>query len=392
VKRVTCLLLVSLMVFAIPSMASVHGAGELSGPIPMTLENFLVQNNTSSGMNVRLSAPYGPPFYEGEDYHLQVSAIWESSEPLENVSVQVLMGVDVLEIPEDEETAYINSSDPSGGVIYGWYYFGMTKIRPSISSRSLIAQLTHENETVNLTYEMEVEPARVLLAAYRVLPPNHTGDPELEWTSIDMIIWNHGGLGVTDLVVDLRYPDHILSTHHIPVIVGRGNYTISAPLLPIYDQREVQVHLVKGPGAPCTIGHAAIDVLARPILDVVELKASPKVIESGEEVHIEALIKNRGNATSTGQVVDLMVDGSTVANTTIEGLGPGNETRVETDWELRGVGIHSVSAVAEGDEFAARPVTVEVKAASPSVGVWALLLSLLLVSLAARRSPSDGPA
>lgn len=385
-KRVVCLLLVSLMVFAIPSMASADGDGKLSGSIPVTLEDFLVHNNTTSGMTVGLSAPYGPPFHEGEDYYLQVLARMESSEPLENISVHVVMGVDTLESPEDEEAEYRNSTDPINGTTYRWSYFGITIVTLSLSSQFLMAQLTHENETVNLTYEMDVIPARALLAAYRVLPPNHTGDPELEWVNIDIVIVNLGGLGVIDLVVDLRYPDRIMSTLHIPVIVGRGNYTISAPLLPIYGQSEIQVHLVVGPGAPSVIGTATIDVLARPILDVIELTASPDVTESGEKVHIEALIKNRGNATSTGQEVELMVDGSIIANTTIEGLEPGNETAVSTDWELRGEGIHSVSAIAEGDDFAAKPVVVEVKAASPSIGTWVVILTLVLVSLAARRS------
>ena len=385
-KRLVCLLLISLMVLAIPSMASADGDGKLSESIPVTVKNFLVQNNTTSGMTVGLSAPLGPPFYEGEDYYLQVLARMESSEPLENISVHVVMGVDILESPDYAETEYSNLTDPIYGTTYGWSYFGMTIVGPSISSRSLMAQLTHENETVNLTYELEVLPARALLAAYRVLPPNHTGDPELEWTNIDIIIVNHGGLGVTDLVVDLRYPDRIMSTHHIPVIVGRGNHTISTPFLPVYGPWMVRVHLVEGPGAPSVIGTATIDVLARPILDVIELTASPDVMESGEKVHIEAVVKNGGNATSTGQEVELMVDGSIVANTTIVGLEPGNETTVFTDWKLRGEGIHPVSAIAEGDEFAADPVAVEVKAASPSIGTWAVILTLFLVSLAARRS------
>jgi len=386
VKRVVCLLLISLMVFAIPSMVSADGDDKLSESIPVTVKNFLVQNNTTSGMTVGLSAPPGPPFYEGEDYYLQVLARMESSEPLENISVHVVIGVDTLGSPDYAEAEYHNSTDPITGTIYGWSYLGMTIVGPSISNRSLMAQLTHENETVNLTYEMEVLPARALLEAYRVLPPNHTGDPELEWTNIDIIIVNHGGLGVTDLVVDLRYSDRIMSTHRIPVIVGGGDHTISAPFFPVYGPWLVRVHLVEGPGAPSVIGAATIDVLARPILDVVELTASPDVVVSGEKIHIEAVVKNVGNATSTGQEVELMVDGSIVANTTIMGLDPGNETTVFTDWRLRGEGIHSVSAIAEGDEFAADPVAVEVKAASPSIGTWLVILTLFLVSLVARRS------
>jgi subtilase family serine protease len=135
-----------------------------------------------------------------------------------------------------------------------------------------------------------------------------------------------------------------------------------------------------------------LDVEPRPILDIVELSATPDVIESGDKVLIEAVVRNRGNASATGQLVELMVDGSVVANATIVDLGPGNETIVSTNWTLQGEGIHSVSAVAEGDDLAASPVAVEVKAASPSLGVWAALLAMGLVSLAARRSTSGGRA
>jgi hypothetical protein len=87
-----------------------------------------------------------------------------------------------------------------------------------------------------------------------------------------------------------------------------------------------------------------------------------------------------------------MVDGSVVANGTIEDLGPGNETMVSTEWALRGEGLHAVAAIAEGDDLAASPVAVEVKAPSPSSGVWAAVLVLVLVSLAARRSRSGDHA
>jgi hypothetical protein len=239
---------------------------------------------------------------------------------------------------------------------------------------------------------MEVLPPRTLLDVHRVLPPNHTGDPELAWTPLDIMIENLGGLGATNLAVDVVYDGRIAGTHEIPVIVPGGNRSISTPLMPVFGEEMVTIRLVKGPGAPRDIGQIRLDVIARPVLDVVGLEASPDTVVTGEKVLIEATVRNRGNASATGQSVELMVDGSVVGNGTIEGLGPGNETTVSTRWELRGEGVHSISAIAEGDDLAASPVAVEVKAASPSTGIWTVLLTMVLVSLAARRSRSGGRA
>jgi hypothetical protein len=255
-----------------------------------------------------------------------------------------------------------------------------------------MAQVSQGNETVNLTYEMEVLPARAWLVPHRVLPPNHTGDRELQWTPLEILVENLGGLGVTDLVVDVVYMDRIVSTHDIPVIVGGGNHTIATHIMPVYNTSTVSVRLVSGPDAPRVLGDLELDVVARPVLDVVGLSVEPGVVESGERVLVEAVVRNRGNATTTGQLVELMVDGSIVANESIHDLGPGNETTVSTRWAMRGEGLHSVSVVAEGDDLSASPVSVEVKAPSPTLGVWVAVLVLLLVSLAVGRSRPDGRA
>ncbi len=276
--------------------------------------------------------------------------------------------------------------------MYVWYYIGLMAFKPEQSNRMLMAQVAQGNETVNLTFEMEVLPARAWLVPHRVLPPNHTGDPELQWTPMEIMIENLGGLDVTDLVVDIVYNDRLVSTHNIPVIVGGGNHTFITHVMPLYNQSKVGIRLVSGHGAPVELGEVELDVIARPVLDVVALSARPDTLESGERVTIEAVVRNRGNASTTGQLVELMVDGSIVANETIHDLGPGNETKVSARWALRGEGLHSISAVAEGDDLNASPVSVEVKAPSPSIGTWAAVLVLLLVSLVARRSRPGGRA
>ena len=104
---------------------------------------------------------------------------------------------------------------------------------------------------------------------------------------------------------------------------------------------------------------------------------------------------NRGNATANGQLVELMVDGTVVANESIVRLKPGNETVVSTNWTLSGVGIHTVSALAEGDEFAAEPVAVNVEEKTPVPWLplsFMALLSALIITRAARRSQLAGRA
>jgi len=352
---------------------------------------MLAQNNTSSGMNVRLYANPGPPFYENEIYKLFVNAKITSSEPLSNITVDVLLGMDELVPPERESSSYYNVSI-GDGVLYGWLHASFLNITPALSNHQLLGRLTYGNETVNLTYEMDVVPARTILEAHLLVPPNHTGYDELNWTDVQVLLVNKGGAGTTNLIVDLRYAGRVSSTHHVNVVPPRGNTIIVAALMPLFGQEVLEVHLVVGPGAPRTLANLTLEVVPRPVLDVMWVKAAPGEIVSGEKVHIEALVSNVGNATTTGQQVELMVDGSVVANASMDDLGPGNETVVSTDWTLTGKGTHTVAARAEGDELSARPASVEVKEKTPGVGAWVVLLALLVVSLVARRSPSDGRA
>ena len=211
-------------------------AGDLDlppGEYPIAHEDYLVQNNTTSGISVGLAAPLGPPFYGSEKYYLQVVARMESDEPLGNVSVMVTMGVDALEPPQYEGSEYDNSTDPIEGQTYRWTYLGMSILRFPASAGYLMAQLTHGNETVNLTYRITVLPPRAILYAQRLNEPNDTVSPELAWTTVDVMLFNFGGLDVTNIVVDLIYNGRILSTHQIPVITGLGNYTISTQVLPL---------------------------------------------------------------------------------------------------------------------------------------------------------------
>lgn len=197
------------------------------------------------------------------------------------------------------------------------------------------------------------------------------------------------------MVVDFRYDGRIVDTQMVSLVPPHGNHSTVVALLPINGMYVLEVHLVTGPGAPDRLANLTLNVTARPILDVVSVRADPTKIESGSKVHLEALVTNRGNATSTGQFVQLMVDSTVVANESIEGLGPGNETTVATNWTLSGVGIHTVSAFAEGDEFAAQPVAVEVKERTPAPGAGctlAVLISAVLVTLVARRSRPAGRA
>lgn len=387
----------ALAMLLIPLLVSVSSPALAVAPPPMpgsgpTDEDVLAWNETSSGILVKMYAEPGPTFYENELQHLRVVAELVLHDPSENVSVQVLMGMDGLREPEHESSAiFVDSSDTEDD-IFLWRYMGASNVTPALTSRHLLATLTHGNETVNLSYGMTVEPARIILGAELVTPPNFTGYEELTWTDVQIKLTNAGGGGVTGLVVDVRYAGRIASTHHVNLVPPNGNTTIMPRLRPLFGNEVLEVHIVSGPVASGPLANVSLNVTPRPILDIVSVRVDRDEVVSGERVNISAMVTNRGNGTSTGQLVELMVDGSVVANSSIVGLAPGNGTLVHTKWRLTDKGTHTMAARAEGDEFAAKPVTVQVKGRTPGLGALATLMAVGLLSLVARRSMSGGRA
>ena len=344
--------------------------------------NFLAENGTEGVFHLTIASWEYPVWYAQETVNVAIWAAYWTDEVEEN---DILVGLDGLAEPDCQYFTYWNSTDLEGELVDQFYFAeASTNLTLNEGPVSVMAQATFGNETLNVSFEVVVRPARLYLKTYVIEPPWGYYQ-ELNWTPTTILLVNHGGLGITDLVVDVRYDGRIIDTFDIPYLSPFGNYSMEFPLLPLWGKERIDVVPLSWGGVNATIT-TYVNVSARPILDIISLQVEPGSIETGEKVRIEAVVRNRGNATSTGQLVELLVGGSVVASSEVEDLLPSSERTIWTDWSINGTGTFSIAARAEGDELSAKPVVVEVKAASPSAGIWAVLLSLFIVSLAARRS------
>jgi len=353
-----------------------------------------LDTNQTGNLTVDLYVDPLPQYHENEGFHIAVVWSIEYEEEDPNRTVDVRLGLDALE-PPDEIIKVVRYNREFPPIIRLSRWMALSFVFPVVGNELIVANVTTDEGSMNLSYPIEVLPSRTLLSAELNTPDgNWTGD-ELEWAAIPVLIVNEGGDPAANIVVDFRYDGRIVDTQTVSLVPPHGNHSMVVALLPINGMNILEVHLVTGPEAPSRLANLTLNVTTRPILDVVLVRAAPLKIESGSKVILEAVIANLGNATSTGQYVQLMVDSTVVANASIEGLGPGNETIVATNWTLTGVGIHTISAFAEGDEFAAQPVAVEVKEKAPAPGAGStlgVLLIVVIVSQVARRSRSDGRA
>lgn len=356
---------------------------------------YTLDSNGMGNVSGILVVDLPPPYHGNEPFTLGI--IWPmydtTADP--NLTVTPTMGLDAPSVP-DEVTLYRMiatdvDSDPDPGTA-PWVWFASLMVYPDPSNTRAIGRMVWGNGTLNLTRDIEVGPGRVLLSV-RIGTPNGTWEgEELSWATLPLLFVNEGGAGAIDLTVDIRYGGRITDTRSINLVPPLGDHPVDVDIMPLHGHGTVEVHLVTGPGAPRMLSSLNITVTSRPVLDVVSITVEPGKVVTGGKVSIEAVVRNRGNATTTGQRVDILVDGNAVANASIRDLGPGNETVVSAGWTMRGQGIHTVSTVAEGDEFAAQPVAVEVRADSPGVGAMAATLALLAVIPVARRSRSGGRA
>ena len=366
--------------------------GEMDHPgcIVGDLADYTVLDvNSSANHSAELRSDIEPPFYDNEPVNLVV--VWWVEPPTKepNGTVKLKVGMDALTEPECIFNISVNLTDGDDDGPEAHLFGASINVTPNSGSQAFVGRVIYRNETLNLTYELDVRPARILLAASIDLPNGTWSGPELEWASVPVLLRNEGGLPAAELVVDFRYAGRIVSTFNVSLVAPQASFPIGVLLFPLFNEELMEVHLVEGPDAPYRIGDLPLEVGPRPILDVVLLRAEPTELENGDRVFIEALVRNRGNATSDGQLVELMVDGTVVGNQSIEGLEPGSEVAVSTNWTMRGEGVHTISALAEGDDFAALPVAVEVKAETPTAGTMMTILALVgvaTVSWVARRS------
>jgi hypothetical protein len=354
---------------------------------------WTLDENGTDNVSGMLVTDLLPPYYGNEPFVIGI--LWSvyntTADP--NLTVTPRVGLDEPGKPKNRtKVTYHSAMDGSPDVDKTTMWFASSRVFPDVSNEAIVGTMVLGDGTIGLRYNITVAPDRVLLSAV-VGTPNGTwmGD-EQTWAVLPLLLLNEGGAGATDLLVDIHYAGRIIATNQVSLVPPLGNYSLETAILPFYGQDTVEVRLVTGLGAPRLLAQLNITVLPVPILDVVSISATPRTIVTGEEVHIETVVRNRGNGTSTGQLVELMVDGAIVGNGSIEGLGPGNETTVSLRWQLTGEGVHTVSVLAEGDDFAAEPVAVKVKAESPVMGPWAVITALLLASLVARRSVPSGRA
>lgn len=350
---------------------------------------FDLDENVTEHFAAFLKINSAPPFHSDETHALLVMVAGRSEEYPNNTTARVLLGLDGLESPECTSAHSYLGIIQGHDTDYEFTYWAVLNITLMQNSSLLLGQATVGNLTLNLSYDLSVLPPRVHLTARIDLPLEDQDWYEQEWVAVPVVIENVGGAAGTNLVVDFIYDGRIAATEYINLIPPHGNVTVTIALYITNSGWKLVVNLVQGPDAPLEIADFIIIYWPRPILDVVSIKVDPTSIESGSKVHIEAVVTNRGNATSDGQLVELMVDGTVVANASIVGLEPGNETVVSTNWTLSGVGIHTVSALAEGDEFAAEPVAVNVKEKTPAPGLGLSLMAILcalVVTRAVRRS------
>ncbi len=347
--------------------------------------------NATENITCELVIGQQAPYYGNEPFTIGV--LWPRFNLTEhpNRTVHARVGLDEAVKPQDLIQVF-RCQDMYGNNDFQDLWLAMSEVYPDPANTRVVADVETGEGPLKMVHNISVHPARVVLEAEVATPNGTWTGEELAWGTLPVRLVNRGGGGATDLVLDIRYDERVAATVDVNLVPPLGNHTFEVAILPVHKKDNVQVYLVKGIGAPGILGALSITVEPRPILDVVALDVSPTVVENGERVRIEALVRNRGNETTTGQMVELMVDGSIVVNESIVGLEPWNETTIMARWVMKGEGLHTISAVAEGDDYAAQPLSVEVKRPSPSLTTWTVLLAMLLVSLAARRSRPGGRA
>lgn len=393
-------ILLALTALALLSSAAEMEEGDLQlvdpGDANVTLGPFWVlDSNRTENVSGMLVADLRPPFHGNEPFTLGI--IWPfyniTADP--NLTVTPTLGLDTPSGPGEVSVFHLvdlSSIHDWWPPEPAWVWFASSLVYPDPSNARAVGGMVWGNGTLNLTRDIEVGPARVLLSV-RIGTPDGTWEgEELSWATLPLLFVNEGGAGATDLMVDIRYGGRIADTRSINLVPPLDNHSVDVDIMPLFGHGTVEVHLVTGPGAPRMLSSLNITVTSRPVLDVVSIMVKPAQVVTGGKVSIETVVRNRGNGTTTGQLVDIMVDGNAVANASIRDLAPGDETLVSARWTMRGEGVHTVSAVAEGDEFAAQPVAVEVKAESPGGGAMAATLAILAVIPVARRSRSGDRA
>ena len=262
-------------------------------------------------------------------------------------------------------------------------------VLPGEGNRTLLARLTVNGITLNLTRTLVIGPARMLQSARMVLPTGVPYPTEQTRTDVQLVIENRGGLPALDQVVDVRYDGRILATRTVPLVPALGNHTILLTFTPVYGATAMELVVVTGPGAPFRLATVDVPVHAAAVLTVDSFTAGPDGAAEGSRVSFAATVTNRGNATATAASVQFLVDGGVVSNASVTGLGPGNASTYRGSWTAKDPGVHAISARIAGTATDAQAASLKVTAKAPGLGIFLVAFTLVLATAltrAARRS------
>ncbi len=380
----------TLIILSIP--LAPHAAGEPGPPLSMYYHApqespaparslLVVDSNVSTNLSAYLLAPSVPDLHVGE--HINLTIVHRSVHGAgANVSLDIGGNGEGGPLPD----VCLWGTDPgrrdytTANCTYGASYFRLHLLP---EEPLLIASIASDGDVVVLEWSASLLPARVLLSARLLLTGNQTHLPELQRVQASVVIGNEGGLDALDQVVDVRYAGRIVTTWTVPLAPSGGSYAVPVAFVPVLGEREMEVHLVAGEGAPFSIAVLALDVREAAYLTIDWVKVDRPRIEEGSRLTVTAGVTNMGNLTADGAQVQFLVDGGVVANATVDGLGSGDSTTVSGWWEVTEPGTHAVSARVGGEPLGAQAVSVRVTAQAPLPG--AMLAVLAIAALAALR-------
>jgi hypothetical protein len=157
----------------------------------------------------------------------------------------------------------------------------------------------------------------------------------------------------------------------------------------------MQVFLVMGPGAPRVLSNVTFVFVPRGILEVVSLESDMASVLEGNELRVTVHVRNVGHANVSSGVVDLLSDGTVVANRSLEEIRPSEERSVTFTWKATSPGLHALSARPRGGGTAVEPLIVEVGGKAPAAGPLLIALAIgltLLITRVGWRSSRAGRA
>jgi hypothetical protein len=346
---------------------------------PEDLGNFtMLLSNATENVTALLMASPGPPFYSNEPFRLAVAWRVVKDPGDNNTSARVLLGIDDLAPPANVTSVVFEYTGPPPSPVCCQKPLATTilVVNPMESDQAICATISYGNESVNLTFPLEVGPPRVLLSAGLDTLDGNWSAEELEWTELPLLLRNAGGAPAIELVIDIRDQNGIVSTQNVNIVPAHGVASVAVPMTPRSGQHNLRVHVVAGSTGPMDLGEVTIEVVNRPILRVVSVEVDGDDVVEGSRVNVTALVRNEGNASSTGQLIEFLVDGAVAGNVSVF-LGPGEERDVSHLWRSKGKGLHSVSARVEGDSISAESTIVVVSEDVPYGGTIIILVAVL---------------